>query len=134
MNRIYLSVLSALVLSAIQPSRASRQYEVSVTQAGPRISLRAVDAPVEQIARRIGAATGVEIRLDPQLRERRLTLNLASRAADHLLWALARRLDARAEIVYVFRARSAAASNSTAAWAYATESVNVSAPLSDRPM
>src|SRR5438105_13406554 len=117
-----------MVPSTSQQSRVSRQYEVSWTQAGPDISLRAVDAPVEQIARRIGAATGVEIRLDPQLRERSLTLNLTSRAADHLLWALARRLDARAEILYVFRARSAEASNSTAAWAYATESVNVSAP------
>ncbi len=101
--------------------------EVTVTRTGGRFALHAVNAPVDEIARKLSTATGVEILVDPKLQERTLPISLASRPADRIIWSLARRLDARAEIIYLFRRR--AESGSESPWAYASDTVSLPAPL-----
>src|SRR5687767_12401828 len=103
-------IIAAFALPGLLPfpaggMRHAATAEVTVTRSGSRFILRAVDASIPEIARRLSAATGVEIAVDPKLKERTLTISLAPRPADRIIWGIARRLDASAEILYLFKAR-----------------------------
>ena len=110
-------------------ARADDGGQVVVSRSGARFGIRALDASLEEITRKFGEATGVEIKLDPQLKNRKLTIELAPRPAESVIWSIARRADARSDVVYLFQKSSPADSGKKSPWIYATDTVSLPAPI-----
>ncbi len=83
--------------------------------------LRATDASLAVVAQSLAEATGARIEIHPELREQRLTARLGARPVEKLLAVLARRVNARLEVVYRLERRPGA----PAVTGFARDSVTV---------
>jgi hypothetical protein len=70
---------------------------------GAACALRATNAPIAVIGEALGRATRCAVEVDPALRDRRVTIDLAARPADRLARALAREVPARLSVRFLLK-------------------------------